>query len=182
MTVVLRLSSLYLFVFSFVNGNVSFHWFIFFVESSWHLRWLETVFPNSNRLFSQIPLSSPSPQNKMSNWITQFHLIVMPHTLFRILVFWSKPEWESFDCKGRKLGFERFEYTCSRWELKKNYTQFSKKLEFKRKNCTNHEPVKECKLFLISLASNSEHFNRELSFNYITTLPGLPSSGKLEFL
>ena len=105
----------------------------FFVKSSWYLRWLEKVFPNSNRLFSQIPLPSPPPPDKMSNWITQFHLIVMPHTLFRISVFWSKPEWESFDFEGRKLSFERFEYTCSWWELKKTVSSFLKNLNSRGK-------------------------------------------------
>ena len=37
----------------------------FFVESSWHLRWLETVFPNSNWLFSQIPRPPPPPPPKI---------------------------------------------------------------------------------------------------------------------
>ena len=69
-------------------------------------------------MFTNSP-AFPFPPNKMSNWITQFQLIVMPDTLFLISLFWSKSECESFDCEGRKLGFERFEYTCSRWELKK---------------------------------------------------------------
>ena len=37
------------------------HHFCLFVESSSHLRWLVIVFPNSNRLFSDIPLSSLPP-------------------------------------------------------------------------------------------------------------------------
>ena len=37
------------------------HHFCLFVESSSHLRWLVIVFPNSNRLFSDILLPSPPP-------------------------------------------------------------------------------------------------------------------------
>ena len=67
MTVALRLSyffPLFRLFFRFVNENVLFHRliiFCLFVESSSHLRWLVIVFPNSNRLFSDIPLSSLPP-------------------------------------------------------------------------------------------------------------------------
>ena len=87
--------------FRFVNEN----FFCLFVESSSHLRWLAVVFPNANRLFSEILLSPPSPppREKFLNFIGMFIAIVMLHSLFQISIFWSKPEWASFECEGRKL-------------------------------------------------------------------------------
>ena len=39
---------------------------------------------------------------------------------------WVRLVW----MRRKKVGFERFEYTCSRWELKNTLASFFKKLEF----------------------------------------------------
>ena len=115
--------------FRFVNEN----FFCLFVESSSHLRWLAVVFPNANRLFSEILLSPPSPPPPPRK-ISQFHWNVhcdcyatLTISNFNLLI----KAWVSFVwMRRKKVGFERFEYTCSRWELKNTVSSFFKKLEF----------------------------------------------------
>ena len=146
MTVALRLSYFFPFFrlfFSFCEWKCfisSTHHFCLFVESSSHLRWLVIVFPNSNRLFSDIPLSSlppyplPPPPRKIWNWISQFHWNVQSDCYATLTISnvnllikaWVRLVW----MRRKKVGFERFEYTCSRRELKNTVASLFKKLEF----------------------------------------------------
>ena len=116
------------------------HHFCLFAESSSHLRWLVIVFPNSNRLFSDILLPSPPPYplppppRKISNWISQFHWNVHSDCYATLTISnvnllikaWVRLVW----MRRKKVSFERFEYTCSRRELKNTVASFFKKLEF----------------------------------------------------
>ena len=146
MTVALRLSYFFPFFrlfFSFCEWKCfisSTHHFCLFVESSSHLRWLVIVFPNSNRLFSDILLPSPPPYplppppRKILNWTSQFHWNVHSDCYATLTISnvnllikaWVRLVW----MRRKKVSFERFEYTCSRRELKNTVASFFKKLEF----------------------------------------------------
>ena len=130
MTLPLRLSSFFpffVFFFRFVNEI----FVCLFVENSSHLRWLAIVSPNANRLFSEIPLPPP---RKISNWLSQFHWNVNSdcYATLTILNFnllikaWVRFVW----MRRKKVSFERFEYTRSRWKLMNTVAGFFKKLEF----------------------------------------------------
>ena len=73
--------------FRFVNEN----FFCLFVESSSHLRWLAVVFPNANRLFSEILLSPPSPPPPAKNFSISLECSL------RLLCYTHYFKFQSFD-------------------------------------------------------------------------------------
>ena len=101
-------------------------------------------FPYSDRLIShhtkQISLPYPFPptlakkcQTGFLDFIRMFIAIVMPHSLFQISIFWSKLEWESLDCEGRKLGLRVLNVRVAGESLKKLFSAFLRNLNSRGK-------------------------------------------------
>ena len=123
--------------FSFSIWKYLFHWFIYFYcRKQFTLKVVGNSFPNSDRLISHhtkqislpYPFLPPIPAKKCQtgflDFIRMFIAIVMPHSLFQISIFWSKLEWESLDCEGRKLGLRVLNVHVAGRSLKKLFSAF----------------------------------------------------------
>ena len=129
--------------FSFSIWKYLFHWLIdFYCIKQFTLKVVGNGFPNSDRLIShhtkQISLPPPPhPREKMSDWISRFHSHVHSdcHATFTISNFnlLIKAWVRIVGLRREKVGFEGFECTCSRWELKKTVFSFLKNLNSRGK-------------------------------------------------